>query len=391
MGLAAATKYTAGIVVLAILAAALVSPGVRAARPRTWIAGIVAAGVAAIVLFVLANPYAVLDAGAFRAGLAQQSAASSDTGGKLGLGDEPAILYYVSTLTWGLGWVPLVAAAGGAVWLGIRRRALALVLVPAPLAMLVFLGAQHRFFARWMLPAYPFLALLAAAGAMALVAWLSARWRARAALAVGVAAAAVALCAQGVVTSVHNAIALSRPDTRALARAWMVAHVPEGSKVVIEPIAPDQWASDVGRPSAVTGNGARWNKWPTSRSRVRNDGTLIPADQPGRIVKLEDYERTTRPDLVGAYARGGYCWVLIGSTQYGRAYADPAAVPNALPYYAELRRQGTLVYRVSPWRGGGTRPFSFDSSFNAYPLGAVRSGPEIEIYRLHTGTCGPGG
>jgi hypothetical protein len=249
----------------------------------------------------------------------------------------------------------------------------------------VYLGLQDRFFARWLLPIYPVLCLLAAWGvATALRALLAGRPLALRRAAWGLAV--VLLLAQGVVYAVHNDVVLSRPDTRALARAWMVANVPEGAKVVVEPIAPDQWAMDVGHPSRVTGNGNRWRKWRTSRSLVNNNGTVRHGR--GRIVKLEDYERTTRPQLVGAYARGGFCWVVTGSTQFGRAYAQPKAVPQALRYYRELARVGTVAYRVSPYRERARPvPFSFDFSFNAYPLRYARAGPEIVIYRLHGGAC----
>jgi hypothetical protein len=40
----------------------------------------------------------------------------------------------------------------------------ALVLVPSILVFLVFMGTQDRFFARWLLPVYPLLCLLAAYG-----------------------------------------------------------------------------------------------------------------------------------------------------------------------------------------------------------------------------------
>ena len=112
-----------------------------------------------------------------------------------------------------------------------------------------------------------------------------------------VAAVAALLCVQGLVFSIHNDVVLARDDTRALARAWMVENIPEGDRVVIEPIAPDQWAMDTGRPSAATGTGNRWNKWPTSRFR-------------GQVVKLEDFERTLRTSLLDRYARAGYCHVV---------------------------------------------------------------------------------
>jgi hypothetical protein len=162
----------------------------------------------------------------------------------------------------------------------------------------------------------------------------------------------------------------------------MVRHVRAGSKVVIEPVVPDSWASDTGRALPVTGNGARWVKWPTSRSRLNADGTVRKGGL-GPIVKLEDYERTLFPGLVRQYASRGYCTVLTGSTQFGRALADPKAVPQALRYYAALRRSGRVVFAAPQ----PLKTFSFDFSFNSYPLSFSRPGPAVVIYRLTGGAC----
>ena len=379
LGVACATKYTAGILVLSLLAAAALSRDAGSVRWR--LGGLALAGVLALGGFLIANPYALFDYETFRAGLEKQSQAAGDETGKLGITQDNGLLYYLGTLSWGLGWVPAAAAAGGVIGLARRDRAAALALALPCVALLLFLGTQQRFFARWLLPIYPLLCLLAAWGALQVAGWVLQRVRRRPALGAATAVAAVLLCAQGAVYSVHNDRVLARADTRNVTREWMVRAIPEGSKVVVEPVFPDQWASDPGRPSRVTGNGTRWNKWPTSRSKVNNDGTIRKG--PGRIVKLEDYERTTRPQLVGSYARGGYCWVVTGSTQTGRAYAEPEAVPNAIRYYDELRRRGRVVYRASPYReGAGPVPFSFDFSFNYYPLAYDRPGPEIVVYEL---------
>jgi Dolichyl-phosphate-mannose-protein mannosyltransferase len=379
LGLACATKYTGGIVLLPLLAAAAVAPAPAAGRR---VAGLVLAGVLALAAFLIANPFALLDFHAFRDGLSKQSAASSDGGGKLGLTDSSGILYYLKTTTWGLGWIPALAALGGAVALAVRDWRRALVLAPPIVLFVLFMGTQDRFFARWLLPIYPLLCLLAASGAVSLAAWALERLR-RPRPAWAAAAAAVLLCAQGLVFVIHNDVVLARPDTRQTARDWMVEHVKAGSKVVIEPVVPDSWASDTGRALPVTGNGARWVKWPTSRSR------LLPNGKPrkgglGPIVKLEDYERTLFPGLVSQYADHGYCTVLTGSTQFGRALAEPKAVPQALRYYAALRRRGRVVFTAHQ----PVRTFSFDFSFNAYPLSFHRPGPEIVIYRLTGGACG---
>ena len=371
VGLACATKYTAGIVLLCLLAAAL------AANRRPL--GLAVAAGAALAGFLLLNPFALLDFDTFRNGLDEQASASSDGGGKLGLTESSGVVYYLKTTLWGLGVVPVVAAAGGALWLAARRWRHAVVLIPAPLLFLLFMGMQDRFFARWLLPVYPILCLLAAFGAVSAlerVPRLRPAWAA--------AAAALLLGAQGLVLSVHNDTVLAREDTRQLVREWLVANLPPGGRLVMEPIAPDQWATDPGRPMDVTPSGTRWVKFKTSRSRVNNDGT-VQSGGAGRVVKLEDYERTTRPELVDEYERLGYCLVVTGSTQFGRALAEPREVPQAIRYYEELRRRGDVVFRASPY--DERVPFSFDDSFNYRPLAYERPGPEIIVYGLRGGRC----
>src|SRR3954453_18275596 len=202
-----------------------------------------------------------------------------------------------------------------------------------------------------------------------LAAWAAVEFRARArgpALVAG-----IVLCAQGLVFSVHNDRLLARTDTWTLARAWMVRNIPEGTRVVLEPVAPDQGATDAGGPSRLTDSGRRWDKWRTSNYR-------------GQRIKLEDYERTLSPAMLDRYARGGYCYVLTGSTQMGRALREPDAVPDAVAYYRALERRSTVLYRVGP---GASGLFSFDFSYNAYPLAYDRLGPEITIRRLRGGRC----
>jgi hypothetical protein len=190
------------------------------------------------------------------------------------------------------------------------------------------------------------------------------------------------------VTSLHSGQTLSREDTRNITRAWMVENIPVKSKVVVEPIAPDGWAQDVGAPSPLTANGNRWVKWPTSRSRIANDGTMLPP--PGRLVNIEDYERTLYPGLIDEYVEAGFCWVVVGSTQRGRAEVEPDVVPQAIAYYDALEARAQTAFYVSPYaRGAEPVEFNFDHSFNFYPLSYSRPGPEMWVYRLSGGQCGP--
>jgi 4-amino-4-deoxy-L-arabinose transferase-like glycosyltransferase len=394
LGLACASKYTAGIVLLPLLAAATtrylnVPPGARAyVVGRRAMIGLVLGGTSALVAFLIANPYAVLDFKSFHSELVHQSTLSAEAQGKLGAPKEGGVLYYLWSLTWGLGWLPALAALGGAVAVWRKEQRLGWLLVPAPLLFFAFMGLQGRYFGRWLLPIFPILCLLAAFFALRLVGAVASRE-----LKIGFATlVVVALLAQGLVYSVHSGLVLSRADTRNLTRAWLVANVPKGAPIVAEPVSPDEWAREVKPGTSTAGNSYRWPKYPSMLSRISAGGALEPSSAPLRKVGIEDYVRTLSPALIGYYKRHGYCWVVSGSTQSGRAFADPKAVSQAVAYYAELAKQGEVVYRASPYahgRGGrGSVPFDFDWSFDYYPLAYHRPGPEMTVYRLHGGRCG---
>jgi hypothetical protein len=425
LGLACASKYTAGIVVLPLLAATAtryltVPHGARAyLLGRQAAIGLVLAGAIALVAFVVANPYAVFDYRSFHAELVHQSTLSAESQGKLGAPREGGVLYYLWSLTWGLGWVPALAALGGGVAVWRKEARLGWLLVPAPLLFFAFMGLQGRFFGRWLLPIFPILCLLA--GFFAL--WLAAETarligrrrqppaaegaaleghagevvgggrserRSSRRLQHGLAGLlVVALLAQGLLYSVHSGLVLSRADTRNLTRAWLVANVPRGAPIVAEPVSPDEWAREVKPGTSTASNPYRWPKYPSLLSRISPDGALAGSATPLRKIGIEDYERTLSPALIGYYERNGYCWVVSGSTQSGRAFADPKAVPQAIAYYAALARAGEVVYRASPYSHGRNRvAFDFDWSFDYYPLAYHRPGPEMTVYRLHGGRCG---
>jgi Dolichyl-phosphate-mannose-protein mannosyltransferase len=421
LGLACATKYTAGIVVLplaaAIAARYLEMAGKResSGAGRRALGGMALAGGAALAAFLAANPYAVLDYQSFHGELVHQSTLSAEAQGKLGAPRQGGLVYYLWSLTWGLGWAPALAALGGALTVWRKTPRLGWLLVPAPLLYLAFMGAQGRYFGRWLLPIFPFVCLLAACFALQVVEAVSRRLgltvagglgsaaggsdraagglgraagglgraaggrgraRARSLRIVLIAAATLVLCAQGLVYSIHSGRVLARADTRNLTRAWLVAHVPAGARIVVEPVAPDSW-------------GLRWSKYPSLLLRISADGGLEPEANATRLVGIEDYERTLGPALIGYYESHGYCWVVSGSTESGRAYADRAAVPHALAYYRALARRGEVVYRSSPYaRGEGPVAFGFDWSFDYYPLAYHRPGPEMTVYRLRGGRCG---
>ncbi len=419
LGLACATKYTAGVVALPYLVAAggrLLDGG--GSERRRGLVGVGAMALCALAAFLIANPYALLDYSSFHHELQHQSSLSAEGQGKLGAPKQGGLAYYLWSLTWGLGWVPALAAAAGAVLLWRRDRRAWLMLVPAALAFLLFMGTEGRYFGRWLMPVLPILSLLAAFAAREALGALSRRRarepvaepaseaakppgqpgadtgartpgeRRRRALTIAAAAVVVlALLAQGLGASVHSGLVLSRADTRTQTRDWMLANIPRGAKVVVEPVSPDQWArEEPGAPAGCEGTRYRWCKWPSKYTFIDARGAIDVAHR--HEVSIEDYVRTLSPALIGLYEQRGYCWVVTGSTEAGRAQADPGAVPLAIAYYRALAAQGVLVGRFSPYASGkGPIAFNFDWSFDYYPLAYARPGPLMSVYRLHGGRC----
>lgn len=391
LGLACATKYTAGIALVPLLAAALARID-RGAAPRVAL-GLLLTALLAFAAFFALNPFWLLDYRAFHAELAHQSSLSAEAQGKLGAPKQGGFVYYLWSLSWGLGWLPALAALGGALAIWRRRPGLGWLLVPAPVLFLVFMGLQGRYFGRWLMPILPLLCLLAAFFALQLATWLAARIRPqRVSLGIAVAALLAALLlAQGLVYSVHSGLVLARADTRNITRQWMLAHVPRRARIVAEPISPDGWAREY--PGAVppARNRGVWLKYPDLVGRLSPSDPAGPLLRQGlKVVGIENYVRTLSPALVAYYEQHGYCYVVSGSTQSGRAFADPRAVPPAIAYYRTLAQRGEVVFRSSPYaKGAGPVPFGFDWSFDYYPLAYERPGPSITIYRLRGGGCAP--
>jgi Dolichyl-phosphate-mannose-protein mannosyltransferase len=375
-GLAIGFKYTAGLVLLSPLLA-LAWPLLDGRRDRATLRAIarstVVLVVCALVVFAITTPYFFLD---YSDAQRQLRAQADMAGGLSKYGQEHinGFGYYAGSLTWGLGWLPLVAALAGLVLL-VRRGggARAAVLAIFPLAMFVYLAVQQRYFGRWLLPAYPPLAL---AGAYAVVQGVGALTRLRLPrrlIPVALAVATVALVWQGAAAATRSDAVLGRTDTREAARAWLVANERPSLRAVIEPAVPARWY------------------W-----RLRSNGSRVPRRKQfvrGFIRDIREtrieYGRTLSPAVIDQYRQQGFCLVMTMSLIEGRSQA--ARDPRALAYYARLRRESTRVFHVSPYRAGATpQTFDFDRSYNYDSPSYERPGPEISIYRLDDCTQGYG-
>jgi hypothetical protein len=363
VGLAASFKYSDGAVVVALVAAALLSP----LSFKEAFKGLVLAGAIAIAAVIVTNPYLFADWNTFIHDLDRQRKFAGGAA-LLGQPERNGWWYYLTSSTWALGIVPgLLAVAGGVVLLARKRYKEAAVLGGLIFLYWLYMGSQSRFYARWMLPLYPTLAILAA--------YAVTQVKQRVVLGALVALA----LAPSLYTTVRNAIVLGREDTRTETRNWLVANVPQGTKVSFEPIAPTEWYGTTPGGGAKAHPDQQWERF------NRNDAIIeeLAAEHPGarRTANFQNYERTLTPKLVDIYRREGVCWVVTGSTQYGRAQAEPHRAPQAAKYYAALRRQADVVFRTDPTDGNLPR-YQVDKSFNYVESQFKRPGPEMVVYRL---------
>jgi len=355
IGVAIDVKYTAGAMVAVLAVAALARLIEKRLTLRQLVTGAAVALAALIVAVIVLNPYALVDFSLFKHQVLNQ-AGTAGSSGKIGQSSQPGWIYYIWTLTWGFGWVPLVAAAAGALLALRADRVRGLMLVVFPILLWLFLGGQARHFGRWYMPAYPALTILAAYAAVRAVDALPSVWASRRRPAL-VVAAGVLLAMQGLWTTVRVNSVLAHTDTRTEARQWLEHNVPAGSGMVVEPaVFPADWLK-VGSP--------------------KHAYRLFPIKPP-----FQAYEKKLRPALLQQYRQQGYCYVLVASYQRDRGLN--AGFAGARNYYDALASQSQLVARFSPYRFGA-KPvkFNFDLSYNFVPRAYRLPGPLLELHRLN--------
>jgi 4-amino-4-deoxy-L-arabinose transferase-like glycosyltransferase len=396
-GLAVSFKYTAGLALLPVAIAALAR--VRVDGPRA-IGGLVVAAVAAVVVFVVLNPYLLTSFDSWWSDLRDQAEVARDQP-KPGQ-ESGGVSYYLDSLTWGLGWAAAVAALAGAV-LELRRNLVrGLMLIAVPVALFVYLSAQSRYFGRWLLPAYPALAMLAAAAIGQVADLAGGRWRGGAAAWSGgaatgrggaaVAAAATALLLiQPLAADIRSAQVLGRDDTRQQARDWLEAHYPPELRASVEPAVPGRWfrSNPEGTPPSWLGRcGQRpgwtepgWSYTAAGGERVCSQYKPGLVARPDGGIRASAYQAVLDPGVIDDYRLYGYCLVVTVDTVRDRALQTGDR--SARAYYRRLDRESKVVRTFSPYdKGAGPVPFDFDLSFNYYPTEYHRPGPVVRIRRL---------
>lgn len=375
VGLAAATKYTALVAVVPLGVAWLaggwagdVAGGtgdrLRRLARRLVAPPVFAAAAALVAAFLVAVPYAVLDWPAFRADVVLLATRGREGFKGLEIDPAPGWIFYLKSLGWGLGW-PLLATAIAGVALALRRRrADDVIVVALPLLLWGYLGSQLNMFARFMLPAVPLLCVMAADVVTAAGGWVARRMHSVSAQRRVAALLAAAVALPSLASTVRHNVLLGRPDTRTLAREWIVANVPAGAAIILQAGGPE-----------LEGLGYV----------VTEVGTM---ELPERSVEEWVEEAAgARGDEQGE--EGGGVWLVTSSFSTERRLLDKGRDEMVRNWYAYTAHQLTPALAVMPRDGSKTGPrFVFDDVYG--PFASVwstdRPGPTLRVYILSSRT-----
>ena len=211
IGLATATKYNGAFLVIPYLWICL-----RRVPWKQWLLFWFLAAFAAGAVFVILNPYAIFDHAFFVKELAEQSAANS--------GGLPWLHHLTYSLAGALGWPMLVLALLGAfralLSKDVRSQAIA-VFVMGYYAVLYRFGQPYD---RYVLPLIPFMVILAAE--------VLASLKVKSRLLFWILIPFVVL--PSIIKTVHWDRLMSEPDVRTVAKEWVEANIPAGSRLALE-------------------------------------------------------------------------------------------------------------------------------------------------------------
>jgi hypothetical protein len=270
------------------------------------------------------------------------------------------------------------------------RRSLVrgLILVSMPLALFVYLSVQSRYFGRWLLPAYPVLAMLAAVALTRASELVRGRPLVRAA---ALASITLLVLAQPLAADIRTGQVLGREDTREQVRNFLAHRYPAELRVSVEPAVPGRWyrSTPEGRNPPWLRRCARRDDWTEAGWLYpRGGGQRVCAQyKPGQFarpdggVRASAYHLVLRPQVIDDFRFYGYCLVVTYGVVSERA--QDTRDPAVRAYYRRLAREADVVRTFSPYdKGARPVPFNFDLSYNYYPTAYNRPGPVARVYRL---------
>jgi hypothetical protein len=311
--------------------------------------------VAACGAAVIASPYFVVAPGRVL-GDAYEALYLAGRYGFDGWQIDPAggYLFYLKTLVWGLGWGLFLLVLAGLIVAGLRHRAKDLVLISLPITVFVFMGRQQMYFARLAVPMVPALLVMGASLLESLVTSLA---KSRRQALWGLSAGALLFTVQPLASSLRSDSLLTRTDTRTLAKEWIEAAVPAGSRIAVD--------------------------WPAHGPPLSTAGRAYPAAiREYDILEVGGAGLADHP--LEWYHDQGFDYLIASSSITRIPLADAGHDAERRAFYASLDRELELVQEFRSYEGETDLPFVFDEIYG--PAVSLwqrqRPGPTIKVYTL---------
>lgn len=312
LGLAASTKYTAGLLAAPLVAAALWGAAANGGRAHAYRNLVIAAAVALCCFFAI-NPYILLDFTAFWSDFSYEREHMQI--GHFGRGAQHStVSLYAGNLAWAVGVVGGVALWGFAA--NVRQRHVPSLLLYGWIALYVIvLSTWEMHGERYLMPVIAIVLLLGARAAV-----VAADQRPRYRTSIFAVLLVCYLAPQAYQLSEHYR-SVAAVDTRQRVGDWVEANVARGSLVALEHYSyyPDRQSDD-----------------------------LLLFRLPFDILRPEHF--------AGLYVLDWYenfDYVLTSSFIYQRYLAEPDRFAVQLEFYRHLREEWHMVQHVRPNSGPG--------------------------------------
>lgn len=345
-GLAAASKYPAGVVAVAIIGVWLLW---RVER-RDLRLGLLWAGLASLVTFVAVMPSLLFyPEAAFLGGRGMLFGARQyGRGGWLGVVPGNNAWFYARQLSLSFGLPALLAGLTGWAAMARPRRSRLLWLLPFPLIYLALISAMHMVVKRNLYPVIPILAVLLGVG---IAAWLAVLVQ-EGPLFRAAATALVLLCLWPVTArTARQTMGLARHSTRELAAEWIRANLPRGAGIVKETYTPSLRAAEY----AVVHRRFAARVPPAELRNGRHDYVLLAS---AAYVRFLDPERLTRPhqrQLAATY-REIFTYEMVKEWSPTATRLGPGLRLYRIPDPASCGQEGVLSAPAAFVPDGAMRP-----------------------------------
>lgn len=336
IGLASAAKYIGALLIPPLIIAHLLrshslKEGFRSLLSARLVVTLALSG----LVFLILNPYILLQFQNFLRDFRAEQFHMSYGHFGIGASSSTFVVYALHVLPGCLGWVFYLIVLGSIVHFLVRRESAGIVLVAFPIIFLAVVMSWEMRADRYVLPVVPVLILIGACGVMRL--WDAAvgfakshgpggfpreRWHVTvAAVLVGLAISSQPLYAA---FRYHRSFLL--PDTRAVAKAWIVDHLSPGSVVAMAPLG------------------------------LTLTHPLIMYPIPFTATRFEEYA-----PFYDARWYQEYDLAVGSSHDYARFMREPEKYGDFLRYYYDsLQTRWTLVLTVEP--------------------SAIQAGPQVWLY-----------